>query len=99
MKITDVRVRKVSEDGKMKAVVSVTFDDEFVVHDIKIIEGQNGLFIAMPSRKMGEGDFRDIAHPLISETRNRIKDAIFAEYEKVMDERDDENLIAMASSQ
>ena len=87
MRITDVRVRKVSEDGKMKAVVSVTFDDEFVVHDIKIIEGQNGLFIAMPSRKMGEGDFRDIAHPLISETRNRIKDAIFTEYEKVLDEK------------
>ena len=84
MKITDVRVRKVNDDGKMKAVVSVTFDDEFVVHDIKIIEGQNGLFIAMPSRKMGEGDFRDIAHPLISETRNKIKDAIFAEYEKVL---------------
>ena len=79
MRITDVRVRKVSEEGKMKAVVSVTFDDEFVVHDIKIIEGQNGLFVAMPSRKMGEGDFRDIAHPLTSETRNRIKDAIFAD--------------------
>ncbi|MDR0569961.1 MAG: septation regulator SpoVG [Clostridiales Family XIII bacterium] len=87
MRITDVRVRKVSEEGKMKAVVSVTFDDEFVVHDIKIIEGQNGLFIAMPSRKMGEGDFRDIAHPLISEMRNRIKDAIFAEYEKVLEEK------------
>lgn len=86
MEITDVRIRKVDADSKMKAVVSVTFDDEFVVHDIKIIEGQNGLFIAMPSRKMGEGDFRDIAHPLTSETRNRIKDAIFAEYEKMPDE-------------
>ena len=71
-------------DGKMKAVVSITFDDEFVVHDIKIIEGQNGLFIAMPSRKMGEGDFRDIAHPLVSETRNKIRDAIFEEYDKVL---------------
>ena len=87
MEITDVRIRKVSDDGKMKAVVSVTFDDQFVVHDIKIIEGQNGLFIAMPSRKMGEGDFRDIAHPLVSETRNKIKDAIFAEYEKVLVEQ------------
>lgn len=87
MRITDVRIRKVSEDGKMKAVVSVTFDDEFVVHDIKIIEGQNGLFIAMPSRKMGEGDFRDIAHPLTSETRNRIKEAIFAEYDKLLEEK------------
>ena len=83
MKITDIRIRKVDADSKMKAVVSVTFDDEFVVHDIKIIEGQNGLFIAMPSRKMGEGDFKDIAHPLKSETRNRIRDAILAEYEKL----------------
>ena len=87
MNITDVRVRKVNDEGKMKAVVSITFDDEFVVHDIKIIEGQNGLFIAMPSRKMGEGDFSDIAHPLTSETRNRIKDAIFAEYEKTLSEQ------------
>ena len=84
MNITDVRIRKVNDEGKMKAVVSITFDDEFVVHDIKIIEGQNGLFIAMPSRKMGEGDFRDIAHPLTSETRNRIRDAIFEESEKVL---------------
>ena len=84
MNITDVRIRKISDEGKMKAVVSITFDDEFVVHDIKIIDGQNGLFIAMPSRKMGEGDFRDIAHPLVSETRNKIRDAIFAEYENVI---------------
>ena len=84
MNITDVRIRKVNDEGKMKAVVSITFDDEFVVHDIKIIEGQNGLFIAMPSRKIGEGDFRDIAHPLVSETRNKIRDAIFEEYDKVL---------------
>ena len=83
MNITDVRIRKVSDEGKMKAVVSITFDDEFVVHDIKVIDGQNGLFIAMPSKKMGEGDFRDIAHPLKSETRNAIKEAICAEYEKI----------------
>ena len=88
MEITDVRIRKVSDEGKMKAIVSITFDDEFVVHDVKIIEGQNGLFIAMPSRKMGEGDFRDIAHPLRSETRNKIKDAIFAEYEKLLKENE-----------
>ena len=87
MNITDVRIRKVNDDGKMKAVVSITFDDEFVVHDIKIIEGQNGLFIAMPSRKMGEGDFRDIAHPLVSETRNKIRDAIFEEYDKVLTQK------------
>lgn len=86
MEITDVRIRKMSDEGKMKAIVSITFDDEFVVHDVKIIEGQNGLFVAMPSRKMGEGDFRDIAHPLLSETRNKIKDAIFAEYEKLLNE-------------
>lgn len=90
MNITDVRIRKISDEGKMKAVVSITFDDEFVVHDIKIIDGQNGLFIAMPSRKMGEGDFRDIAHPLLSETRTKIKDAIFAEYERVLAEQDEE---------
>ena len=91
MNITDVRIRKVSDEGKMKAVVSITFDDEFVVHDIKIIEGQNGLFIAMPSRKMGEGDFRDIAHPLVSETRNKIRDAIFEEYDRVLAEKAAEN--------
>lgn len=89
MRITDVRIRKVNDEGKMRAVVSVTFDEEFVVHDIKIIEGQNGLFIAMPSRKMGEGDFRDIAHPLTSETRNKIKDAIFEEYNKVIEEMEE----------
>ncbi|MBQ6401879.1 MAG: septation regulator SpoVG [Firmicutes bacterium] len=84
MNITDVRIRKVNDEGKMKAIVSITFDDEFVVHDIKIIEGQNGPFIAMPSRKMSEGDFRDIAHPLVSETRNKIRDAILEEYERVL---------------
>lgn len=68
----------------MKAIVSVTFDEEFVVHDIKIIDGQNGLFIAMPSRKMADGEFRDIAHPINAETRKKIQDAIFKEYEKVL---------------
>lgn len=82
LKITDVRVRKVTEEGKMKAIVSVTFDDEFVVHDIKIIDGQNGLFIAMPSRKMADGEFRDIAHPINATTRQKIQEAVFAEYEK-----------------
>ena len=87
MKVTDVRVRKVTEEGKMKAIVSVTFDDEFVVHDIKIIEGQNGLFIAMPSRKMADGEFRDIAHPINSETRAKIQEEIFKEYEKSLNEQ------------
>lgn len=98
MRITDVRIRKVNDEGKMRAVVSVTFDDEFVVHDIKVIEGQNGLFIAMPSRKMGEGDFRDIAHPLTSETRNRIKTAIFEEYQKVLDEKQAQESSAFSES-
>ena len=89
MEITDVRIRKVSDEGKMKAVASVTFDSEFVVHDIKIIDGQNGLFVAMPSRKVDEGDYRDVAHPLLSETRTKIKNAIFAEYNRVLAEVDD----------
>ncbi len=82
MKITDVRIRKLRDEGKMKAVVSVTFDDAFVIHDIKIIEGQSGLFVAMPSRKVGEGDYRDIAHPINQETRTMIQQVIFSEYEK-----------------
>ena len=90
MQVTDVRIRKINNsEGKMRAIVSVTFDDEFVVHDIKIIEGINGLFIAMPSRKMGEGDFRDIAHPINSETRSKLQEAIFEEYEKVKEETED----------
>ena len=84
MKVTDVRIRKIQEEGKMKAIVSVTFDNEFVVHDIKIIDGQNGLFVAMPSRKMADGEFRDIAHPINAETRKKIQDAIFEEYDKIL---------------
>ena len=82
MKITDVRVRKVTKEGKMKAVVSITLDNEFVVHDIKEIEGEKGLFIAMPSRKASDGEYRDIAHPINSDTRDRIQSIILAEYEK-----------------
>ena len=83
MQITDVRIRKIATEGKMKAIVSVTFDNEFVVHDIKVIEGQNGLFIAMPSRKTPDGEFKDIAHPINTDTREKIQEAILAEYEKV----------------
>ena len=90
MNITDVRIRKVGEEGKMKAIAYFTFDGEFVVHDIKVIEGRNVLFIAMPSRKMSDGDFRDIAHPLLSETRNRIKDAILNAYENIEDDEQKE---------
>ena len=77
-----MRVRKVAKDGKMKAVVSITLDDEFVVHDIKVIEGETGLFIAMPSRKASDGEYRDIAHPINSETRERIQTIILEQYEK-----------------
>ena len=76
MQITDVRIRKVEKEGKMKAVVSITIDEEFVVHDIKIIEGEKGLFIAMPSRKAADGEYRDIAHPINSNTRDRIQKLI-----------------------
>ncbi|NLP36010.1 MAG: septation regulator SpoVG [Clostridiales bacterium] len=81
MQITDVRVRKVSKEGKMKAVVSITIDNDFVVHDIKVIEGDKGLFIAMPSRKAGDGEYRDIAHPINSETREMIQKIILEKYE------------------
>lgn len=80
MKITDVRVRKVNTNNKMKAVASITFDDAFVVHDIKIIEGNNGLFIAMPSRRRQDGSFKDIAHPIVSECRDEIEKAILDIY-------------------
>ena len=90
MNITDIRIRKVGDDSKLKAVASITFDGEFVVHDIKVIEGQNGLFIAMPSKKMGEGDFRDIAHPLSQEVRLRLKDAVLGEYYKLPENDNEE---------
>ncbi|MCI8627958.1 MAG: septation regulator SpoVG, partial [Firmicutes bacterium] len=77
---TDVRVRKVNKEGKMKAVISVTFDNEFVVHDIKVIEREQGLFIAMPSRKSADGEFRDIAHPINGVTREKIQNAILEKY-------------------
>jgi len=83
MEITDVRVRKITKDGKMKAVVSVTFDNEFVVHDIKVIEGEKGLFIAMPSRKALDGEFRDIAHPINSITRDKIQKLILEKYQTI----------------
>lgn len=88
MEITDVRVRKVNKDGKMKAVVSVTFENAFVVHDIKVIEGENGRFIAMPSRKSLEGEFRDIAHPINSETRQMIQDIVLQKYDLALLEED-----------
>lgn len=89
MQITDVRVRKVAKEGKMKAVVSITLDNEFVVHDIKVIEGEKGLFIAMPSRRAGDGEYRDIAHPINSETRDRIQKIIIEKYEIALCEEND----------
>lgn len=84
MEITDVRVRKLTGDGKMKAVVSITIDDVFVVHDIKVIEGEKGLFVAMPSKRAADGEYRDIAHPINSETRDGIQGIIMENYRKVM---------------
>lgn len=89
MQITDVRVRKVTKEGKMRAVVSITIDNEFVVHDIKVIEGDKGLFIAMPSRKASDGEYRDIAHPINSETRDRIQSLILAKYEETASETEE----------
>lgn len=86
MTITDVRIRKIAAEGKMKAIVSITFDNEFVVHDIKVIEGQNGLFIAMPSRKTPDGEFKDIAHPINTDTREKIQTSILKAYEEAMEE-------------
>ena len=84
MEITDVRIRRVvKEEGKMRAFVSVTIDDEFVVHDIKVIEGEKGLFIAMPSRKTAEGEYKDIAHPINSETRTRLQQIILDKYQEM----------------
>ncbi len=83
MLITDVRIRKISSEGKMKAVASVTFDDEFVVHDIKVIEGQSGMFIAMPSRKTPDGEYRDIAHPINQETRERLQTLVLEKFHEM----------------
>ena len=88
MNITDVRVRKVARNGKMKAVVSITIDDVFVVHDIKVIEGDKGLFIAMPSRKAADGEYKDIAHPINSETRNELQKLILQKYTEAMEEEE-----------
>ena len=93
MQITDVRVRKVAKEGKLKAVVSITMDEEFVVHDIKVIEGEKGLFSAMPSKKAVDGEYRDIAHPINSETREKIQSIILENYEKVLEEAPEEAVI------
>ena len=85
MKITDVRVRRIAQSGKMKAIVSITFDSEFVVHDIKVIEGEKGLFVAMPSRRMPSGEYRDIAHPIHAQARNEVETAILSKYRECLE--------------
>ena len=85
MQITDVRVRKITKEGKMRAIVSITIDEEFVIHDIKVIEGEKGLFIAMPSRKSSDGEYRDIAHPINTETRDKLQKLVLDAYEKAED--------------
>jgi len=86
MKITDVRVRKIAKEGKMKAIVSITIDDEFVVHDIKVIEGDKGLFIAMPSKRATDGEYRDIAHPISQATRENIQEIILESYTRALED-------------
>jgi stage V sporulation protein G len=90
MNITDIRIRKIDVEGKMKAVVSVTFDEEFVVHDIKIIDGDKGLFIAMPSRKASDGEYRDIAHPIKSSMREELQTKILDKYKEEMESTETE---------
>ncbi len=94
MKITDIRVRKVAKQGKMRAVVSVTFDNEYVVNDIKVSEGDRGLFIAMPSKKSADGEYRDIAHPINSDTRKQIQDIVLKAYDEASDEVIDSRPVA-----
>lgn len=84
MTITDVWVRKITKEGKLKAIVSITMDNEFVVHDIKVIEGEKGLFIAMPSKKSAEGEYRDVAHPINSSTREIIQTTILEAYQEAL---------------
>ncbi len=90
MQVTDVRLRRVETDGRMRAIASITLDEEFVVHDIRVIDGNNGLFVAMPSKRGVDGEFRDIAHPINSDTRGKIQDVVLAEYERVGEEEANE---------
>lgn len=85
MEVTDVRLRRVNTDGRMRAIASITLDHEFVVHDIRVIDGNNGLFVAMPSKRTPDGEFRDIAHPINSSTRGKIQDAVLNEYHRLGD--------------
>lgn len=90
MKVTDVRVRLVTSESRLRGIVTVTFDDSFVVHDIRVIEGENGIFVAMPSKKMPNGGFRDIAHPIHQEMRKAVEDAIIKAYEAAVESQKQE---------
>jgi stage V sporulation protein G len=89
MEITDVRLRRVNTEGRMRAIASITIDNEFVVHDIRVIDGNNGMFVAMPSKRTPDGEFRDIAHPISSTTREKIQQAVLAEYDAVGERSED----------
>jgi len=91
LEITDVRVRKINEEGRMKAIVSITFDDQFVIHDVRVIEGNNGLFVAMPSKKTPSGEFKDIAHPINTEARNYIEEAVIEAYQVELEQEEYES--------
>src|ERR671927_136322 len=94
MEVTDVRLRRVNTDGRMRAIASITIDHEFVVHDIRVIDGNNGMFVAMPSKRTPDGEFRDIAHPISSTTREKIQAAVLSEYERVgLEEEQEEQMV------
>ena len=97
MKVTDVRLRKIQTDGRMKALVSITLDEAFVIHDLRVIEGNSGLFVAMPSKRTPDGEFRDIAHPINSDMRQEIQDAVMKVYDETDEVIPDRN--AQASSE
>ncbi len=86
MEVTDVRIRRLTREGKMRAIVSITLYDRFVIHDVRVIEGNNGIFIAMPSKRTPNGEFRDIAHPIDSETRAILQDAVLEVYQRELSE-------------
>lgn len=98
MEVTDVRLRRVTSEGKMRAIASVTLDDEFVVHDVRIIDGNNGLFVAMPSKRTADGEFRDIAHPINSAAREKIQSAVIEVYEAEAKELATEDAVNLESA-
>ncbi len=94
MEVTDIRLRRVQTEGRMRAIASITFDEEFVLHDVRVIDGNNGLFVAMPSKRTPDGEFRDIAHPINSGTRGKIQDIVLSEYHRLC-ELESQELVAL----